>query len=133
MRSQRLLVVLGILLLVAGCGGAKTVSGPAPVRIWHWMTDRDNAFQELARRYKDATGTDVRFELYAPSDVYIQKVRSAAQTNGLPDVYGVLGESRDLASFINAGHVLRLDEAMNHTASEVWPHSKVTMRTQRIS
>ena len=120
MRSQRLLVVLGILLLVAGCGGAKTVSGPAPVRIWHWMTDRDNAFQELARRYKDATGTDVRFELYAPSDVYIQKVRSAAQTNGLPDVYGVLGESRDLASFINAGHVLRLDDAMNHASSEAW-------------
>jgi ABC-type glycerol-3-phosphate transport system substrate-binding protein len=99
-------------LLAAGCGGPKE-QGPAPLRVWHWMTDREEAFNELAARYKAETGTAVRFELYAPSDVYVQKVRAAAQTDGLPDIYGVLGESRDLASFISAGHVLRLDDAMS--------------------
>jgi ABC-type glycerol-3-phosphate transport system substrate-binding protein len=77
------------------------------------MTDREEAFNELARRYQHETGTAVRFELYAPSDVYVQKVRAAAQTDGLPEIYGVLGEMRDLASFINAGHVLPLEEPMS--------------------
>ena len=118
MRSRRIcLVRCSVALLLAaaaaGCGGKPTAHGPKPLRVWHWMTDREEAFNELAARYKEATGTAVRFELYAPSDVYVQKVRAAAQTDGLPDVYGILGEARDLASFIKAGHVLQLDEAMN--------------------
>jgi ABC-type glycerol-3-phosphate transport system substrate-binding protein len=40
--------------------------------------------------------------------LYTQKVRAAAQTKGLPDVFGVLGEIRDVASFVRAGHVLNL-------------------------
>jgi ABC-type glycerol-3-phosphate transport system substrate-binding protein len=83
------------------------------------MTDREEAFNELATRYQQETGTAVRFELYAPSDVYVQKVRAAAQTEGLPEIYGVLGESRDLASFINAGHVLPLEAAMSQ-GGDAW-------------
>ncbi|MBI4597236.1 MAG: extracellular solute-binding protein [Candidatus Omnitrophica bacterium] len=77
------------------------------------MTDREAPFNELAKRYQSRTGIPVRFELYAPSDVYVQKIRAAAQTDGLPEIYGVLGESRDLASFIKAGHVLPLEAAMD--------------------
>lgn len=111
----RLISCVGLMLLFItpiGCG-RKTASGPHPLRVWHWMTDREEAFNELATRYEQATGTAVRFELYAPSDVYVQKVRAAAQTNGLPDIYGILGETRDVASFINAGHVLPLEAAMS--------------------
>lgn len=97
--------------VLVGCGGSGR-PGSQPLRVWHWMTDREAAFQELAKRYQAETGRAVRFELYAPSDLYVQKVRAAVQTNGLPDVFGVLGESRDLASFIQAGHVLPLTEAM---------------------
>lgn len=78
------------------------------VVVWHWMTDRDEAFQELSHRYKTETGHAVQFQLYAPSDVYSQKVRVGAQTNSLPDIYGVLGDARDLASFVEAGHVENL-------------------------
>ena len=104
--------VTGIMIALLALGGAgcgKAAKPSETVRVWHWMTDREEAFNELARRYKQETGTDVRFELYAPSDVYVQKVRAAAQTNGLPEVYGILGEMRDLASFISAGHVLPLE------------------------
>jgi ABC-type glycerol-3-phosphate transport system substrate-binding protein len=112
--AARCAVALGLAALSAGCGGKPSGgSGAQPLRVWHWMTDREEAFHELATRYRDQTGKTVRFELYAPSDVYVQKVRAAAQTDGLPDIYGVLGESRDLASFINAGHVLPLEEAMS--------------------
>jgi raffinose/stachyose/melibiose transport system substrate-binding protein len=100
-------------LFAGGCGKAPAGGGTRPLRVWHWMTDREEAFNELAKRYQDETGSAVRFELYAPSDVYVQKVRAAAQTDGLPEVYGVLGESRDLASFISAGHVLPLNDAMS--------------------
>ena len=100
-------------LALSGCGKSPASKGPAPLRVWHWMTDREEAFEELGKRYKQETGIPIHFELYAPSDVYVQKVRAAAQTDGLPEIYGILGETRDLASFINAGHVLPLEEAMS--------------------
>ena len=115
-----ILCFCGVLLAlggVAGCGKSTAHQGPKPLRVWHWMTDREAAFDELANRYHQATGNTVRFELYAPSDVYVQKIRAAAQTNGLPDIYGILGEMRDLASFVEAGHVLALHDAMNANGS----------------
>jgi len=51
--------------------------------------------------------------LYAPSDAYSQKVRAAAQGATLPDVFGILGEKRDFASFIKAGHILDLTPFMD--------------------
>jgi len=83
------------------------------ITVWHWMTDRGPAFQELANRYEAKTGIKVDFELYAPSDAYSQKVRAAAQGGNLPDVFGILGEMRDFSSFIKAGHILDLTPYMD--------------------
>jgi len=80
--------------------------------VWHWMTDREEALLELAKQYKEQTGMDVQFQLYAPSDTYTQKVRIGAQTESLPDIYGILAEARDLASFIKAGHVANLTASL---------------------
>jgi|GEM_PF-125349 len=102
--------------LISMVGCAPKQQDVSTVRIWHWMTDRDEAFNELSKRYQEQTGAKVKFELYAPSDLYAQKVRSAAQTNGLPDVFGVLGELRDVASFIRAGHVLNLSQVIADSA-----------------
>lgn len=112
-RAGLSIAACALLGILTGCGQPSRSHDARPLRVWHWMTDREDAFNELATRYQQETGTPVRFELYAPSDVYVQKVRSAAQTNGLPDVYGILGEARDVASFIHAGHVLPLEEAMS--------------------
>src|SRR3989338_7003704 len=106
-----LLFAVSCLLYAGGCGRQPSNTSPT-IRVWHWMTDREDAFSELARRYHEQRGVAVRFELYAPSDLYVKKVRAAAQTGGLPDIFGVLGEMRDFASFINAGHILSLTEAM---------------------
>lgn len=76
------------------------------------MTDRDATFQELAKKYEASTGIKVNFELYAPSDAYSQKIRAAAQGINLPDIFGILGEKRDFASFIKAGHILDLTSYM---------------------
>lgn len=83
------------------------------IKVWHWMSDREEAFLELARRYEAETGINVNFELYAPSDAYTQKVRAAAQTNTLPDIFGILGEKRDFASFVKSGYVYNLTEDIN--------------------
>ena len=40
------------------------------IKVWHWMSDRESAFMELAKRYEIETGIKVNFELYAPSDAY---------------------------------------------------------------
>ncbi|MBI4432910.1 MAG: extracellular solute-binding protein [Candidatus Omnitrophica bacterium] len=81
--------------------------------IWHWMSDRDDAFNELAKRYTEETGVNVKFDLYAPSEIYSQRVKGAIQTNTLPDIFGVLGENQDFASFIQSGYVADLTEALN--------------------
>ncbi|MFC1646358.1 extracellular solute-binding protein [Candidatus Omnitrophota bacterium] len=72
------------------------------------MTDREEVFQELSRRYESLTGIKVFFELFAPSDQYSQKIRGAAQGQTLPDIYGILADKRDFASFVIAGHVADL-------------------------
>jgi len=85
------------------------------------MSDREDAFQELARRYEESHHKKVRFDLYAPSEAYTQRVKAAAQTGTLPDIYGVLGEKRDFASFIKSGYVADLTEELNkQEGAGVW-------------
>jgi ABC-type glycerol-3-phosphate transport system substrate-binding protein len=81
------------------------------------MTDRQQAFGELAKKYEAATGVRINFELYAPSDAYSQKVRAAAQGANLPDIFGILGEKRDFASFIRTGYILDLTPYMDENNS----------------
>lgn len=105
--------LLGIFVLssVLGCSGQKLETKPA-ITVWHWMTDRDAAFQKLAKKYETLTGIKINFELYAPSEAYSQKIRAAAQGVNLPDIFGILGEKSDFASFIKAGHILDLTSYM---------------------
>ncbi len=119
--------IIGLLLFClfhltgCGCGGTKP-AGKTPavtITVWHWMTDREPAFRELAGRYEQKTGIKVNFELYAPSDAYSQKVRAAAHGDNLPDIFSVLGEKRDFASFIKAGHILNLMPYMDE-AQGLW-------------
>ncbi len=111
------LFVVGFLLFnLVGCTSQKS-SSKQTIKVWHWMTDREPAFQELAKKYEEKTGIKVEFELYAPSDAYSQKIRAAAQAGTLPDVFGVLGEKRDFAAFIKAGHVLDLTSYMDQDNS----------------
>lgn len=106
--------VLGLTLMVLSMGcGKREGARSGELLLWHWMTDREDALQRLADHYQQKTGLKVRIELYAPSDAYASKVRAAVQTGTLPDIFGVLGESRDLASFINSGYLANLQEAMN--------------------
>jgi ABC-type glycerol-3-phosphate transport system substrate-binding protein len=108
--------------LLFGCASKKEKGKIITIAIWHWMTDRESAFQELGKRYEAETGVKVNFELYAPSDAYTQKVRAAAQGQNLPDIFGILGEKRDFASFIKAGHILELTPYMEEN-NNCWKNS----------
>jgi raffinose/stachyose/melibiose transport system substrate-binding protein len=109
--AARALLCLTALLTIEACGGNK---GPVKgeLVVWHWMTDREDALQALADQYSKEKGIKIRLELYAPSDAYASKVRAAVQTKTLPDIFGVLGESRDLASFVKSGHIANLAPMM---------------------
>ena len=100
-----------LIIGLTGCA-PKQGAGKPSISVWHWMTDRGPAFEELAKRYEAKTGVKVNFELYAPSDAYTQKVRAAAQGANLPDIFGILGEKRDFAAFIKAGYILDLSGYM---------------------
>jgi len=119
--SKTFLIILGFafcLLSLTGCS-SKQAESEVTITVWHWMTDREPAFQELVKRYEAKTGIKINFELYAPSDAYSQKVRAAAQGANLPDIFGILGEKRDFASFIKAGHILDLTPYMDELGG-VW-------------
>jgi ABC-type glycerol-3-phosphate transport system substrate-binding protein len=105
------IVFLSVFLV--GCASQNKTVNPESVTVWHWMSDREEAFLYLTEKYKNETGVEINLELYAPSDAYTQKIRAAAQTNTLPDIFGVLGEKRDFASFVKAGHIYNLTEDMN--------------------
>jgi len=92
----------------AGCSSNKETEPRLTITVWHWMTDREPVFQELAKKYEAKTGVKINFELYAPSDAYLQKIRAAAQGENLPDIFGILEEKKEFSSFVKAGHVLDL-------------------------
>jgi len=86
------------------------------------MTDRDDAFLKLAQDYEQQTGIKVNFELYAPSDAYSQKIIAAAQARVLPDIFGVLGEKKVFASFVENGFVADVTEDFKANNNE-WENS----------
>ena len=118
-----LFVTLLIALTISGCSGKPSQVTPSnEIVIWHWLSDRSDAFDALARKYKIETGVDIRFELYTPIHIYTSKVRAAAQAGKLPDIYGVLMEMKDFASLIDAGHVADLTSYMEEN-NAAWKNS----------
>jgi ABC-type glycerol-3-phosphate transport system substrate-binding protein len=109
------LIIVLAFVGVIGCapGDSSGKSRLGKIVVWHWMTDREDAFTKLAGKYKALTGTDVQFELYAPTDAYSEKIKGAAQTKTLPDIFGILADKRIISSFIKAGHVLNLSPYMD--------------------
>jgi raffinose/stachyose/melibiose transport system substrate-binding protein len=112
-----LFLCCAILFTTAGCSQAKKPSDQ--IEVWHWMTDRQEAFEELAGTYKERTGITVKFELFANPDAYSQKIIAAAQANVLPDIYGILGKKHIFESFIKAGLVMDLTDAFK-AENAVW-------------
>ncbi|MBI5150043.1 MAG: extracellular solute-binding protein [Candidatus Omnitrophica bacterium] len=108
------------LMLLGGCGQRKEDLNT--VTLWHWMTDRQKAFEELARRYEETTGIKVKIDLYAPSDAYTQRVVASAQSHVLPDIYGILDKKEIFASFIESGFVADLTEVF-HKDDAAWEKS----------
>ena len=95
-----------ILLCLSGCG--KPSQDPNTLVVWHWMVDRHETFKSLSEKYKAETGITVDFKLYAPSDVYSQKIIASAQARILPDIYGILDTKGILADFIKSEFVADL-------------------------
>ena len=98
--------------LFTGCE-TKESKPKADVVIWHWMTDRQAAFEKLADQYFKETGIRIVFETYAPTDVYKNKISAAATASLLPDIFNPMGDRKEIASYINAGFIADLTDDMN--------------------
>lgn len=109
-------VITGLLItILAGCSTKKAEENK--LVIWHWMTDREEALSELAEKYTQENGLTVEFKLFFPPEIYSQKVIAAARAKTLPDIFGILGERKTLASFIKAGYILNLSPYMKEDIS----------------
>jgi ABC-type glycerol-3-phosphate transport system substrate-binding protein len=91
------LVILLICFNFIGCSNSQKDNSPK-VTIWHWMSDRHDAFTQLAQKYQQEKKVNIHFELF-PHSAYTQKINAAEAANDLPDLFGILGEKRVLASF----------------------------------
>jgi len=119
MRKFLSLFLVIVLMSLCGCGqGVGPTESSSKVIVWHWLTDRQDTFLELAKIYKEKTGVDLIFELYAPSNIYSQKIMGAAYAKTLPDIYGILSEKKSFASFVKAGHVADLTPYMDANYNE---------------
>ena len=94
------------LLVLTGC--AKKQEPSNEITVWHWMTDRDQVFQELAKKYEQETGVKVQIDLFTPPETYNQRIVSSAQANTLPDIYGILDKKEAFADYIKYGYVADL-------------------------
>ena len=118
MSKLKVFVLAQILLafsfaLFTGCGDKEAKQPKADVVIWHWMTDRQAAFEKLTNEYFKETGVRVLFETYAPTDVYKNKIAAAATASLLPDIFNPMGDKKEIASYINADFIADLTEDMN--------------------
>ena len=108
---KRCITFAGCLALLMAVGCAKVTRPSNQIEVWHWMTDRQEALNALAKKYETQTGIKVKLELFAPSDTYSKKITAAAQANVLPDIYGILDKKSIFALFIKAGYVADLTAA----------------------
>lgn len=105
---KRIFIGIFSYILIFSFSGCAKKEEKNSLVIWHWMTDRQEAFEELAGKYEKLTGIKVKFELFSPPGAYSQKIVASAQAKTLPDIFGILGEKRNIAEFIKAGHILNL-------------------------
>ena len=109
-----------ICLFNISCSKQEATKDEDVVKIWHWMTDRQAAFEQLSKTYFEQTGVKVVFETYAPTDVYKNKITAAASGKLLPDIFNPISDKRELASYINAGYIADLTDAMNDGWKDVF-------------
>ena len=74
------ILFVALALTVSGCSQKQEqkTDDKNVVKVWHWMTDRQAAFDKLSEKYFNETGVKVVFETYAPTDVYKNKITAAA-------------------------------------------------------
>lgn len=115
---KKLFVLLGITLALFGCTNKPKEQPVEVISLWHWMTDRQEAFEELAKKYEEQTGIKVKIDLYAPSDTYTQRIIASAQAKVLPDIYGILDKKEIFSAFIKNGFVADLTDEFVKNDSE---------------
>ncbi len=102
-------VLLGaVILFVLFSDSLKKKNDPNTITVWHWMTDRNDAFHELANRYEQQTGIKIKIDLFAPSDTYSKKITASSQAKILPDIFGILDTKNTFSDFIKYGYVADL-------------------------
>ena len=107
-------VLLGaVVLFVLFSDSLKKKNDPNTITVWHWMTDRNDVFGELANRYEQQTGIKIKIDLFAPSDTYSKKITASSQAKILPDIFGVLDTKNTFSDFIKYGYIADLTAEFN--------------------
>jgi ABC-type glycerol-3-phosphate transport system substrate-binding protein len=90
----------------------------ADIVVWHWMPEKQKTFETLTQKYLQETGIVVVFKTYFPKDVYRNKISMAQTANKLPEIFSLLAEKSEIASFIQEGFIANLSEDLKKDSWE---------------
>ncbi|MDR1418423.1 MAG: extracellular solute-binding protein [Endomicrobium sp.] len=115
MNYFKLIIFLSLVFVFfVSCGkNSEDISLNADIVVWHWMPEKQKVFDELARKYFQETGITVIFKKYFPKDVYRNKISIAQTSNELPEIFSLLAEKNEIASFIQEGFIANLSEDLS--------------------
>ncbi|NUT45330.1 MAG: extracellular solute-binding protein [Thermoactinospora sp.] len=99
--GRTLALVLAAAVGLTACSAAQPQQqqqggAAASLTMWTFKKSHADALNKAAGQFKAETGISVTVEAVTPDDVFVSKVQSAAQTNGLPDVLEVHAGGEDL-------------------------------------
>ncbi|MFB4282738.1 ABC transporter substrate-binding protein [Nonomuraea sp. MTCD27] len=98
-RKRALGLAVALTMGLAACSGGGSGGGQEPagqsLRMWTFKKSHADALNKAAAQFTAKTGIRVTVEAITPDDVFVSKVQSAAQTDGLPDVLEVHSSGED--------------------------------------
>ncbi|MDR1523354.1 MAG: extracellular solute-binding protein [Endomicrobium sp.] len=113
MNHFKLIVCLLLVFVFFGACRKNVISTKYDVVVWHWMPEKQKAFEVLAKKYLQETGIRVVFKNYYPKDVYRNKVSMAQAAKELPEIFSPLADKIEIASFIQEGFIANLSKDLN--------------------
>lgn len=87
MSPKNTAIRLAIVAAALGIAYSAGQSTPAALTMWTWKPSHLDGLQKAAANFTTKTGIPVKIQVFAPQEAYQTKLRAAASTGDLPDVF----------------------------------------------
>lgn len=116
-RTRKLVALVGVLVMAAGCGGTPAAQGKSEITLWQQkFTDQEDAwYKKAVAAYNKAQNKVVLKHQIVPADTWDQKMKAAQAAGKAPDVYTL--NYNKVPGFARTGQIQALDKLI---AADKW-------------